>query len=360
MRVTPAFLSLERLRMYLQAGKTYDEAIELIRKTNIFTTHTPVPAGNDVFPIWLIDKYFSHFWTELNLTQEQFINLGRHNQSWGDAFSMPVLALHLSNYANAVSELHGQVSRSMWHFLYPDKKVEDVPITHITNGVHTNTWLARRLRVLFDQYLGEDWLYRMDDLHLWEKVNDIPDEALWETRRYLKHKLINFINERARNQWLSGKIQPVQTIAAGTLLDANALTIGFARRFATYKRGYLIMNDFDRLLKIINNADMPLQIIFSGKSHPADEPGKLIIQQVYRAVKDSRSGGRLAFLEDYDMNVARYLVQGVDVWMNTPRRPNEASGTSGMKAALNGVLNFSVLDGWWREGIQWTQWMGNW
>ncbi|MCE1255719.1 MAG: alpha-glucan family phosphorylase, partial [Anaerolineae bacterium] len=281
---------------------------------------------------------------------DQFIEIGHHTQSWGEAFSMPVLALHLSNYANAVSELHGQVSRAMWHFLYPEKKEEDVPITHITNGVHTTTWLSRRLGLLFDKYLGEDWNARMDDLNMWEKINHIPDEELWETRRHQKRKLINFINERARNQWLSGKVHPVQTIAAGTLLDANALTIGFARRFATYKRGYLIMSDLERLLKIINNADMPVQIIFSGKAHPADEPGKLIIQQVYRAVKDSRSGGRLCFLEDYDMNIARYLVQGVDIWMNTPRRPNEASGTSGMKAALNGALNFSVLDGWWREG----------
>jgi starch phosphorylase len=264
---------------------------------------------------------------------------------------MPVLALHLSNYANAVSELHGQVSRAMWQFLYPDKKVEDVPITHITNGVHTTTWLARRLSILFDKYLGADWRHHMDDLDLWAKINDIPDKELWEAKMHLKRKMLNFINARARTNWLSGKIAPVQTVAAGTLLEPSALTIGFARRFATYKRGYLILSDLDRLLKIINNADMPLQIIFSGKSHPADEPGKLIIQQVYRAVKDSRSGGRLAFLEDYDMNIARYLVQGVDVWMNTPRRPNEASGTSGMKAALNGALNFSILDGWWQEGF---------
>ena len=346
-----AFLSLERIRSYIEAGISYDDAVEMVKKTNIFTTHTPVPAGNDVFPIWLIDKYFPHYWPQLGLDRDQFIDLGRHAQSWGDAFSMPVLALHLSEHANAVSELHGQVSRAMWQFLYPDKKVEDVPITHITNGVHTTTWLARRLRLLFNKYLGEDWMYRMDDLDLWEKVNDIPDEELWETRQHLKRKLLGFVNRRARAQWLSGKIAPVQAIAAGTLLEPNVLTIGFARRFATYKRGYLIMSDFERLVKLLNNPYMPLQIIFSGKSHPADEPGKLIIQQVYRAVKDSRTGGRIAFLEDYDMNISRYLVQGVDVWLNTPRRPNEASGTSGMKAALNGALNFSVLDGWWREGF---------
>jgi starch phosphorylase len=345
-----AFLSLERLRSYIQAGNSFEESVELVRKTNIFTTHTPVPAGNDVFPIWLIDKYFPNYWPQLGLTRDQFIDLGRHTQSWGDAFSMPVLALHLSEHSNAVSELHGQVSRAMWQFLYPDKKVEDVPITHITNGVHTTTWLSRRMGLLFNKYLGEDWMYRMDDLDLWEKVKDIPDEELWETRQHLKRKLLGFINKRARAQWLTGKIAPVQTIAAGTLLEPNVLTIGFARRFATYKRGYLIMSDFERLLKLLNNPYMPLQIIFSGKSHPADEPGKLIIQQVYRAIKDPRTGGRLAFLEDYDMNVSRYLVQGVDVWLNTPRRPNEASGTSGMKAALNGALNFSVLDGWWREG----------
>lgn len=347
-----AFLALERAReLILAEGITFEEAAARLKRENIFTTHTPVPAGNDQFPLWLIDKYFSGYWSELKLTREQFVELARHVQPWGETFSMPVLALRLSEHCNAVSELHGKISRQMWHFLWQDRQVEEVPITHITNGVHTRTWLARRMGVLYERYLGHDWLQRLDDPALWAQVENIPDGELWAVRQHLKRKLIMFANERARQQWLSGTRHPVQIIAGGVLLEPYSLTIGFARRFATYKRGNLILRDFERLLRIINNPEMPVQIIFAGKAHPADEPGKLIVQEVYRAVKDAKTGGRLVFLEDYDMNVARYLVQGVDVWLNTPRRPNEASGTSGMKAAMNGVLNFSVLDGWWHEAF---------
>jgi starch phosphorylase len=238
----------------------------------------------------------------------------------------------------------------MWHRLWPNRRVEDVPIGHVTNGVHTGTWLARRMRLLFDRYLGPDWYDNLDDPDLWALVENIPDAEIWAVRRHLKNKLVSYAIERARKQWVSGGFHPVQVVASGVLLEPYSLTIGFARRFATYKRGNLILSDLDRLLRIVNNPLMPVQIIFAGKSHPSDEPGKLIIQEVYRAVKDARTGGRLVFLEDYDMNLARLMVQGVDVWLNTPRRPNEASGTSGMKAALNGTLNFSVLDGWWPEG----------
>jgi len=345
-----AFLVVERLREYVAAGMDLDAAKKRVRQTDVFTTHTPVPAGNDQFPLWLIDKYFSNIWPELGLDREQFIDLARQNQDWGDMFSMPVLALKLSEQRNAVSELHGQVSRRMWSFLWPDLRDEEVPITHITNGIHTGSWLARRMRVLFDRYLGPDWLQRIDDEEMWATIDQIPDGEMWAVHRHLKRKLAMFANDRARIQWVNGRVHPVQVIAGGALMDPYSLTIGFARRFATYKRANLLLRDFDRLLRIINNPYMPVQIIFSGKAHPADEPGKMLIQQVYRAVKDSRTGGRLVFLEDYEMNVARYMVQGVDVWLNTPRRPNEASGTSGEKAALNGVLNFSVLDGWWREG----------
>ncbi len=345
-----AFLALERLRELVAEGKTYEQAAEIIRQNNVFTTHTPVPAGNDQFPLWMAEKYFSPILAELGLTRDQFVDLGRQVQQWGESFCMPVLALHLSNHRNGVSELHGEVSRKMWQFLYPGIRVEDVPITHITNGVHTGTWLARRMRNLFERYFGPDWSQHVDDPDLWSQINNIPDAELWLVRRHLKRKLVLFAEERARKLWLQGGVHPVQVIAGGVLLEPYSLTIGFARRFATYKRGNLILRNLDRLLNIINNANMPVQIVFAGKAHPADEPGKLIIQQVYRTVKDARMGGRLVFLEDYDMNLARYLVQGVDVWLNTPRRPNEASGTSGMKAALNGALNFSVLDGWWREG----------
>ena len=345
------FLALERARELVVAGNTFQEAAEIVRNSTIFTTHTPVPAGSDEFPLWLMDKYFSTYWPQLNLEREQFIDLARNQQPWGsETFSMPVLAMHLAGKYNGVSELHGRVARKMWNFIWPDKAEDDVPITHITNGVHTGTWLARRMRGLYDRYLGANWLEDLDNPKLWEALEEIPDAELWTIRRHLKRKLAYYIRERAREQWLYSGIHPVQIIASGVLLDPYALTIGFARRFATYKRANLIMQDIDRLFSLINKPNMPVQIIFAGKSHPSDEPGKLLIQDVYRKVKRAENGGRLVFLEDYDMNLARYLIQGVDVWLNTPRRPNEASGTSGMKAALNGVLNFSVLDGWWREG----------
>jgi len=345
-----AFLNLERAREMTASGHSFEEAREQIYATSIFTTHTPVPAGNDEFPEWLIDKYFSNQIPELGLDREQFFSLGRNPNPWGNTFSMPVLAFHMSGYRNGVSELHGQVAREMWHHLWPEKRVDDVPITHITNGVHSGSWLARRLRILFDDHLEDNWMESLDEPKVWEAIENIPDAELWAVRRHLKRKLVYYMRERARDQWLNGGIHPVQVVASGVLLDPYALTIGFARRFATYKRANLILRDLSRLLDIINRPNMPVQIIFAGKSHPADEPGKMLIQEVYRIVKRAENGGRLVFLEDYDMNLARYLLQGVDVWLNTPRRPHEASGTSGMKAAMNGVLNFSVYDGWWREG----------
>jgi len=345
-----AFLILERMREFIDSGLTFEEAKNLVKSRDVFTTHTPVPAGNDEFPLWLIDKYFSHFWSQLGLDRDQFIDLAQHTVSWGETFSMPALALRFSERRNAVSELHGQVARKMWQYLWPAYKPEDVPITHITNGIHTGTWLARRLRHLFDRHLGSDWMENIDDPDVWESVKNIPDDQLWTVRRHLKRKLVAYMRERARQHWMRNGWHPVQVVASGVLLDPYALTIGFARRFAPYKRANLILSDLDRVLNMINHPEMPVQIIFAGKSHPDHEDGKLLIQEVYRAVKQTQSGGRLVFLEDYDMNLARYLIQGVDVWLNTPRRPNEASGTSGQKAALNGALNFSVLDGWWREG----------
>jgi starch phosphorylase len=346
-----AFLILERMRELVAGGHSSKEAAELVRKSNVFTTHTPVPAGNDEFALWLVDKYFSHWWGELGLSRDEFIDLARHTVAWGDAYSMPALALRLSDGRNAVSELHGRVARQMWHSLWRGKKLDEVPITHITNGIHMHTWLARRLRLLYDRYLGPDWAEHADEPEVWDLVANIPDDQLWAVRMHLKRKLAFYVRERARAMWLRGGAHPVQVLAAGALLDPYALTIGFARRFAPYKRANLVLSDLERLLKIITRPGQPVQVIFAGKSHPDHEGGKLLIQEVYRAVKRAENGGRLVFLEDYDMNLARYLVQGVDVWMNTPRRPNEASGTSGQKAAINGVLNFSVMDGWWREGF---------
>ncbi|MBK9926144.1 MAG: alpha-glucan family phosphorylase [Anaerolineales bacterium] len=346
-----AFLVLERARELIVKGDTFETAIEKTRGQNIFTTHTPVPAGNDEFPLWLMDKYLAAIWPQLGLSREQFYDLARHQQAHGETFSMGVLALRSSKGRNAVSELHGHVSRDMWHFLWNDKKVDDVPITHVTNGVHTANWMARRLRLLLDLHLGRNWLDRLDDSNLWDKLDTLPNEALWEVRQHLKRKLDFYLRERVRDRWTAGGFHPVQVVSAGLLLNPYVLTIGFARRFATYKRASLILSDVERLLNVINRPNMPVQIVFAGKAHPADEPGKQLIQKIYRTVKRAETGGRLVFVEDYDMNLARYLVQGVDVWLNTPRRPLEASGTSGMKAGLNGALNFSILDGWWREAF---------
>lgn len=346
-----AFLALERAHELVASGHSFDESVEIIRDTTIFTTHTPVPAGHDEFPLWLMDKYFSNFWPGLELDRESFIDLARHEEPWGESFSMAVLAMRMSKRRNGVSEMHGRVARKMWNYLWPELSSEQVPISHITNGIHTGTWLARRLKLLLDLYLVPDWLERVDDPEVWLDLEKIPDHELWQVRRHLKRKLTSLMRDRVRKLWTPGKLHPVQVIASGVLLDPYALTIGFARRFATYKRANLILHDIDRLLDLINRPGMPVQVIFAGKAHPADEPGKSLIQDVYRSVKRSETAGRLVFLEDYDMNVARFLVQGVDIWLNTPEREHEASGTSGQKAALNGVLNCSILDGWWREGF---------
>ncbi len=345
-----AFLTLERAAELVRSGRTIEQARAEIGGSTIFTTHTPVPAGHDMFPVWMIEKYFAGYWGELGLDRDAFLGLAAEHESWGDVFSMTRLALRFSGQVNGVSELHGQVSRQMFARLWPDRTEDQVPIRSITNGIHTFTWLARRMGQLYNRCLGADWREHLDDQPFWDRVWDIPDEQLWAARRHLKRQLVAFSRERAREQWRRGGTHPVQVVAGGVLLDPYALTIGFARRFATYKRATLLLRDPDRLRRIVNDPACPVQLIFAGKAHPADDPGKHLIQDLYRFIKDAGLGGRMVFLEDYDMNVARRLVQGVDVWLNTPRRPLEASGTSGQKAALNGVLNFSVLDGWWREG----------
>lgn len=344
-----SFLTLERIRELVAGGAAFEDAVQKTRPQNVFTTHTPVPAGNDEFPLWLIDKYLANYWGELGITREQFVDVAKHTHPRGDAYSMPVLALKFSGGSNGVSELHGEVSRDMWKFLWNDRAVKDVPIQHITNGVHTRNWMARRMNNLLENYLGKDWYDNLDDKELMTRIDEIPDFELWGVHLHLKRKMAFYLTERVRDRWTHGGFHPVQVVASGVLINPYALTIGFARRFATYKRANLILSDVERLLALINRPNMPVQIIFAGKAHPADDPGKELIQKVYRTVKKAETGGRIIFVEDYDMNLARYLVQGVDVWMNTPRRPYEASGTSGMKAAINGVPNFSVLDGWWCE-----------
>jgi starch phosphorylase len=346
-----AFLSLERLRELVAAGNTFDNAREKIRRSTIFTTHSPVASTHDEFPLWMIDKYFASYWPQLGIDREAFMDLALNRQSWGETFNMAVLAIHLSEQLNGVSELHGRVARKMWSFLWPGRSADEVPIRHITNGIHTHTWLAPLMEDLLDRHFPADWEERLDDPDLWKKVEAIPDPDLWLTRRRLKRRLFAVMRERARRQWASLSVHPVQVIASGVLLDPDALTIGFARRFATYKRAGLLFQDFERLMRLVQHPRYPVQVIFAGKAHPADEPGKRLIQEVYHRIKQAETGGRLVFIEDYDIAIARHLVQGVDIWLNTPRRPNEASGTSGQKAALNGALNVSVLDGWWREGF---------
>ncbi len=345
-----AFMVLERTRELVEKGLSFEAAATAVRATSVFTTHTPVPAGHDAFPFHLVEKYFWHYWDALGLDRESFMALGEHQQEWGSAFNMTVLALRHADQTNAVSRLHKEVSQRMWRSAWPHRTAEEAPIIGITNGVHLATWMAGAVGRLLGKHLGLDWYDRHDDPALWTRVADIPDVELWEVRQQLKRKLMSFIRERARRRRISGEMDPEQVLTAGTFLDPEALTVGFARRFATYKRATLLFHDMERLKALLHDRYRPLQIIFAGKAHPADDPGKHLIQQIYNLAKDSGFGHRIAFVEDYDMHVAHYLVQGVDVWLNTPRRPREASGTSGMKAAINGVPNLSVLDGWWAEG----------
>jgi len=341
-----AFLLLELARERVEKGEPFAQALTDVAEKTIFTTHTPVAAGNDAFSFDLMDKYFGLYYPQLGVSREEFLNLAREGHPWGPAFSMTALALKGSDYRNGVSKLHGRVSRNMWHWLWPNRSVEDVPITSITNGVHTGTWLAPELFEFYTKYLGADWYDKLDDPATWQPLYDAPDDKIWEVHALLKRQLVDFARERMAewNKRTGG--QPPES----AILDPDALTLGFARRFATYKRATLLFTDTDRLLRIMNEAGRPVQFLFAGKAHPNDEPGKHLIQQVNQAAHHAGLEGKIIFLEEYDMNVARYLVHGVDVWLNNPRRPYEASGTSGMKASLNGVPNLSVLDGWWAEG----------
>lgn len=346
----PVFLSLERVRELVQGhGLTFAQAREAVAAGDVFTTHTPVPAGNDAFTHELMDKYFGSFYPQLGLDREGFLKLGWQDTQWGPRFSMTVLALKLSDSHNGVSKLHGAVSRRIWQFLWPGADADEVPIEHITNGVHSQTWVAPELDALYTRYLGPNWKVDPADQATWDKIDQIPDEELWNTHQKLRSKLIDFVHERVRQMRLEVGEGTAEIEAVENLLDPKAITLGFARRFATYKRATLIFRDAARLQKILNDPNRPVQIVFAGKAHPADEPGKNFIQRVYQASREVGFEGRIVFMENYDMNMARYLVQGVDVWLNNPIRPNEASGTSGQKASLNGVPNASILDGWWPE-----------
>ena len=344
-----AFMMLERVREEVERGAAFDRAVENVRAATVFTTHTPVPAGHDVFPVQLVEKALHGYWDSLKIDRDTFMELGQQDGDDGQAFNLTALALALSRQCNAVSELHGGVARKMWHVLWPESKEEDVPILHITNGIHVPTWVAPEMGRLYEKYLSPDWVERHDDPKLWERVTDIPDEELWAVRQLLKRKRKAAILERAQKSWAECSVVAQQVLAMGALLDPDVLTVGFIRRFAEYKRPALIFQDIERLKRIVRDQWRPVQIVFAGKSHPADFPSKYLLHQVYELAIDREFQGRIAFVEDYDMHMARFLVHGVDVWLNNPRRLREACGTSGMKASLNGVPNCSVLDGWWYE-----------
>jgi len=349
-----AFLAVERIRSLMQdQGLTFEEAHEASRHNNVFTTHTSVPAGIDIFDAGLMYEYFNDFCQSSGIGFDQLLGLGRRNPSDNnERFSMAILAFRTAAYRNAVSALHREVSQEMWQDLWPNLPTDEVPVTSITNGVHLPSYLNGDLALLYDQYLQPDWRERYYEPHTWDLVRDIPDQELWEAHRRRKRRLIAFVRERMVRFAQDRKSSNTEIRRLSEVLDPEAFTIGFARRFATYKRATLLFRDVNRLKKLLTNPDMPVQIVLAGKAHPIDHPGKTYIREIYQLSKDPALSRRLVFLEDYGIEVARDMVQGVDLWLNTPRRGEEACGTSGMKASINGVLNLSILDGWFDEAYE--------
>ncbi|MFH1369532.1 MAG: alpha-glucan family phosphorylase [Elusimicrobiota bacterium] len=348
-----AFLIIEKIRQYMEESKlSFGEACEMVRASSVFTTHTPVPAGNEVFTPELIDKYFEPYYKKLGLKKEEFLALGRQNPADPkEQFCMTVLALKIADSSNGVSKLHGTISRSMWQGIWPNVPRAEIPITSITNGIHTNTWISYELAGLFDRYIGPIWKDEPADQTIWQRISHIPDAELWRSHERRRERLVSFARGRLKEQLIRRGASPNEITSADQVLDPEALTIGLARRFASYKRGTLLFRDLERLKNILNNKNRPVQLIIAGKAHPHDNAGKELIKNIIHTIRHPELRDKVVFIEDYDMNVAHYIVQGADIWLNTPRRPLEASGTSGMKAAVNGVLNLSVLDGWWCEGF---------
>ena len=346
-----AFLALERIRQ-LQHEKSlsFAQAQEITRAGNVFTTHTPVPAGLERFEFDLVDEHFGDYSRELGLSREEFLNLGREHVGDHEMFSMPVLAMRLSSGTNGVSKLHAWVSRGMWRSLYPDTPLDEVPVHSVTNGVHIQSWISDEIAELFDHYLDPAWREEDGRAELWAAVDDIPDDELWRVHERSRRQLIAFARERLHQQLLRRGFARSEADASSRVLNPRALTIGFARRFATYKRATLIFRDLPRLKRIVSDPQRPVQFIFAGKAHPHDDGGKEFIRQIIHMAQDSELRPHIVFLQNYDMHIARQLVQGVDIWLNNPRRPQEASGTSGMKCIYNAGLNCSILDGWWDEG----------
>ncbi|HEX5110974.1 MAG TPA: alpha-glucan family phosphorylase [Vicinamibacterales bacterium] len=348
-----AFVVVQRIRDLCEKGVGFDAALDEVRRTTVFTTHTPVAAGHDAFPFHLVEHHLAGAWGDLGGYRERLLALGHYDNGHGALFNMTALALRTSGGINAVSGLHRDVTRQMWASIWPDKPLDQLPIKAITNGVHVPTWLSSEIGVVLERHLGPDWYEQHDDPAFIDRLREIPDEELWAARQSLRTYLFNFIRERARQRWTTEGVAAAaaRVVAAGTMFDPNSLTIGFARRFTGYKRPELIFSDPDRLARILNARGRGVQIVFAGKAHPADDVGKHHLQRIYKRALDPQFGGRIAFVEGYDLHLAHFLVQGCDVWMNNPRRPLEASGTSGMKAAINGTPQMSIGDGWWAEGF---------
>jgi starch phosphorylase len=349
-----AFLALERVRCTMESqGLSFAEAREAASAGAVFTTHTPVEAGHDFFPPELMERYFAGYVRDLGLSFQEFLALGRQNPAdHGESFCMTVLALRMAARTNGVARLHGQVSRHMWQGLWPGVPEDEIPIIHITNGIHIPSWISRDMKQLYDRYLGPRWRDEPADQSVWQLAERISAEELWRTHERRRERLVSFARRRLRAQLERRGASQTEIAAADEVLNPEALTIGFARRFAPYKRATLFLRDPDRLARILGDPDRPVQVIYGGKAHPRNDPGKELISQIVDLARQDRFRRNVVFLEDYDMSVARYLVQGADVWLNTPLRPREASGTSGMKANANGVLNLSILDGWWDEAYQ--------
>ena len=347
-----AFLALERTsRLMKENNLTIEEARGLVAGTNVFTTHTPVPAGIDRFDPELVKKYLGDYCKTLKISIEALLDLGMEkSDGGGKGFSMAVLACRFACHINGVSKLHGEVSREMWHILWPDIPLSEVPIGHITNGIHTLTWLSDEMRRLYNRYMGTRWVEEPENHAIWGRIDDIPDAEIWGSHQRLKERLIGHARKKLKEQLKNRGAHSSRILEASDALDPSALTIGFARRFATYKRSTLLMKDLERFARILSIPGQPVQFIFAGKAHPADTPGKKLIQEIVHLSQQEPFKNKVVFLENYDINLARYMVQGVDVWLNTPRRPMEASGTSGMKVVANGGLTLSILDGWWPEG----------
>jgi starch phosphorylase len=349
-----AFCGLERIRLLMEEHNLdFASAREAVVAGTCFTTHTPVPAGNDVFPPHLVEQYLSAYLPQLKISRDELFGLARQNPNDpNEQFCMTVLAIRLANTTNGVSRLHGSVSRKMWKNIWPELPEPEIPIVSITNGVHIRSWLAAEMAQLYDRYLGVQWEERPTDHSIWRRIELIPNAELWRTHERRRERLVAFARQRLKMQLKRRGAPPAEVGRADEVLDPDALTIGFARRFATYKRGTLIFRNLDRLAAILNNRDRPVQLIFAGKAHPKDHGGKELIAEILHVARRPEFRRRVVFIEDYDINVARYLVQGVDVWLNNPRRPLEASGTSGMKGPSNGGINLSVLDGWWVEAYE--------